>query len=287
MPQEPMMMNVSIRENVLLGREFTDPEIIDTLTKVGLGHKLDQYPDGLYHKIGEGGRLLSGGEKQRLSLARALIAAPRILLLDEASSALDSDTETKILTSLRALADETTHHRHHPPHRHHHHSRQHDRPDARRNPHIAPGQVDVGGSEAGCMTASHHDSSRLGSGHTTGTSSSEPRAMAGALGCRFPGRRAGWSRRGSCDGFAVMATLRISARRPVSPGRAGSSTRGGAVRRGRPRARNATQTRGEGSAPPQRRPTCFRVDVQGQRQATTEPGVSSELLCQHRSVRIR
>ncbi|MFD6358163.1 ATP-binding cassette domain-containing protein [Nocardia tengchongensis] len=107
-PQEPMMMNVSIRENVLLGREFTDSEIVDTLTKVGLGHKLDQYPDGLYHTIGEGGRLLCGGEKQRLSLARALIAAPRILLLDEASSALDSDTEAKILTTLRALADETT-----------------------------------------------------------------------------------------------------------------------------------------------------------------------------------
>ncbi|GAB2441934.1 hypothetical protein GCM10027262_53050 [Nocardia tengchongensis] len=78
------------------------------LTKVGLGHKLDQYPDGLDHTIGEGGRLLSGGEKQRLSLARALIAGPRILFLDEASSALDSDTEAKILTSLRALADETT-----------------------------------------------------------------------------------------------------------------------------------------------------------------------------------
>ncbi|MFE3760115.1 ATP-binding cassette domain-containing protein [Nocardia tengchongensis] len=101
-PQEPMMMNVPIRENVPLGREFTDTEIVDTLTKVGLGHKLDQYPDGLDHTIGEGGCLLSGGEKQRLSLARALIAASRILLLD------DSDTETKILTTLRALADETT-----------------------------------------------------------------------------------------------------------------------------------------------------------------------------------
>ncbi|MFD6356601.1 ATP-binding cassette domain-containing protein [Nocardia tengchongensis] len=107
-PQEPMMMNVSIRENVLLGREFTDREIVDTLTKVGLSHKLDQFPDGLDHTIGEGGRLLSGGEKQRLSIARALIARPRILFLDEASSALDSDTEEKILASLRALAEDTT-----------------------------------------------------------------------------------------------------------------------------------------------------------------------------------
>ncbi|RMI27804.1 ABC transporter ATP-binding protein [Nocardia stercoris] len=107
-PQEPMMMNVSIRENVLLGREFTDTEIVDTLTKVGLRHKLDEFPDGLDHTIGEGGRLLSGGEKQRLSIARALIARPRILFLDEASSALDSDTEDKILASLRALADDTT-----------------------------------------------------------------------------------------------------------------------------------------------------------------------------------
>ncbi|WP_433724460.1 ATP-binding cassette domain-containing protein [Nocardia sp. CA-129566] len=107
-PQEPMMMNLPIRENILLGREFADDEIIDTLSEVGLANKLDQLPDGIDTCIGEGGRLLSGGEKQRLSIARALIAKPSILFLDEASSALDSDTETAILNLLRALAADTT-----------------------------------------------------------------------------------------------------------------------------------------------------------------------------------
>jgi ABC-type multidrug transport system fused ATPase/permease subunit len=107
-PQEPMMMNLSIRENILLGREYSEDAVLDVLDRVGLDSKITNLPDGVGHIIGEGGRLLSAGERQRLSIARALIGQPLILLLDEASSALDGATEAAIITTLRNLAEDMT-----------------------------------------------------------------------------------------------------------------------------------------------------------------------------------
>ncbi|MEP9374694.1 ABC transporter ATP-binding protein [Mesorhizobium sp. KR1-2] len=107
-PQEPMLMNLSIRDNVLFGRDFSDLEVREALEAVQLGGKLASLQDGLDFVIGERGQLLSGGERQRLAIARALIARPQILILDEASSALDEATERGIFANLRAIGAETT-----------------------------------------------------------------------------------------------------------------------------------------------------------------------------------
>jgi ATP-binding cassette, subfamily B, bacterial len=106
--QEPMLMNLSIRDNVLFGRQYRDEEIISVLHTVSMGEKLDELAEGLDSQIGERGQLLSGGERQRLAIARALIGRPKVLILDEASSALDEATERSIYAGLRRTAQETT-----------------------------------------------------------------------------------------------------------------------------------------------------------------------------------
>ncbi|RUT80333.1 ATP-binding cassette domain-containing protein, partial [Mesorhizobium sp. M7A.T.Ca.US.000.02.2.1] len=107
-PQEPMLMNLSIRDNVLFGRSYPDADVAAVLDAVQLTAKLASLPEGLDFVIGERGQLLSGGERQRLAIARALIGKPQILVLDEASSALDEQTERGIFASLRRLAGTAT-----------------------------------------------------------------------------------------------------------------------------------------------------------------------------------
>lgn len=107
-PQEPMLMNLSLRDNVLFGRDFSDADVVAALEAVQLGEKLASLADGLDFVIGERGQRLSGGERQRLAIARALIAKPQILILDEASSALDEATERSIFANLRMIGQDTT-----------------------------------------------------------------------------------------------------------------------------------------------------------------------------------
>lgn len=107
-PQEPMLMNLSLRDNVAFGRDFSDAEVVAALEAAQLGDKLASLPNGLDFVIGERGQRLSGGERQRLAIARALIAKPRLLILDEASSALDEATEQSIFANLRTIAQSTT-----------------------------------------------------------------------------------------------------------------------------------------------------------------------------------
>jgi len=102
-PQEHLLFSRTIRENVAFGRpEVSRKEVEQALEQAELLADLSQFPDGLETLIGEKGVMLSGGQKQRLSIARALLAARDILILDDSLSAVDARTEEQILRSLRA-----------------------------------------------------------------------------------------------------------------------------------------------------------------------------------------
>ncbi|MFC0188668.1 ABC transporter ATP-binding protein [Fictibacillus aquaticus] len=95
--QDVQLRNGSLRENLQIGNDkASDDVLIDALRDSGLGEYFDSLANGLDTPVGERGSLLSGGQKQRLSLARALIKDAPILVLDEASSALDPITETLV-----------------------------------------------------------------------------------------------------------------------------------------------------------------------------------------------
>lgn len=101
-PQESLLFSDSIAGNLRLGRpEASDAELWAALTAAGAAEFVRVLPDGLATAVGERGVTLSGGQRQRLCLARALIAQPQVLVLDDATSAIDASTERAILEGLR------------------------------------------------------------------------------------------------------------------------------------------------------------------------------------------
>lgn len=102
--QEPLFFHGSLRDNVQIGlaERVDDDEIMEALDEVELRPLVDRLADGLATPIGDRGATLSGGEKQRLALARALLRRPDILILDEATSALDAVTEAAVHARLAA-----------------------------------------------------------------------------------------------------------------------------------------------------------------------------------------
>jgi len=106
--EEPTLFSMSARENLTLGRpEATEDDIAEAL-RIAQAEYVYDLPWGLDTRIGEQGMALSGGQRQRLALARAVLAKPRILVLDDTLSALDVHTEALVEKALRAvLADAT------------------------------------------------------------------------------------------------------------------------------------------------------------------------------------
>ena len=108
-PQDTVLFNDTIRYNIAYGRPGASQEEIEHAARLAQVHDfVVALPDGYDTRVGERGLKLSGGEKQRVAIARTILKDPRILILDEATSALDTGTEQDIQTALRAVSRDRT-----------------------------------------------------------------------------------------------------------------------------------------------------------------------------------
>ncbi|MFZ5979862.1 MAG: ABC transporter ATP-binding protein [Candidatus Zixiibacteriota bacterium] len=107
--QDTYMFNTSIRENLrFVNRWATDAELVEAARKANIHEFIESLPEGYETQVGDRGVRLSGGQQQRLSIARAILKNPRILILDEATSSLDSRSESLIQQALEPLMKERT-----------------------------------------------------------------------------------------------------------------------------------------------------------------------------------
>jgi ABC-type transport system involved in Fe-S cluster assembly fused permease/ATPase subunit len=108
-PQEPMLFNDSIINNIRYARlSATDEEVYEACRAAAVHDKIMGFPDGYNSKVGDRGVKLSGGEKQRVAIARAILKQPEIILLDEATSAVDTETEQHIQEGFKNLCNGRT-----------------------------------------------------------------------------------------------------------------------------------------------------------------------------------
>jgi ATP-binding cassette subfamily B protein len=107
-PQEPVLLQGSVIDNIKFFRDFEEQEVIDAARAAYLHEDVAQMADGYLTLVGEGGGALSGGQKQRLAIARALIGSPKLIVLDEPTSAVDGRTEKLIRQTLSDLSGHVT-----------------------------------------------------------------------------------------------------------------------------------------------------------------------------------
>lgn len=102
--QQPQLFSISIKENIKFGNEnATDEEIMEICNLLGIDEFISKLPDGIDTVIGESGYNISSGQKQLISFARALIKNPKLLILDEATSSIDTETEKFIQNKMRDI----------------------------------------------------------------------------------------------------------------------------------------------------------------------------------------
>ncbi len=108
-PQEPVLYSDTVKNNILLGRTGISDTVIDWAIDVSqLADEITAFPNGVDTAVGTRGMMISGGQKQRLALARALVGKPKILILDDCTSALDSATESALWNRLHEVMPELT-----------------------------------------------------------------------------------------------------------------------------------------------------------------------------------
>lgn len=110
-PQQVSLIEGTIYENIALGYNLESvsfTQVAKSLTIAQLDPWIETLPDGILTPIGEGGYKISGGQRQRLGIARAVLTEPRLLVLDEATSALDGETEQSLTLALEAIRGKTT-----------------------------------------------------------------------------------------------------------------------------------------------------------------------------------
>jgi len=103
-PQDGFLFDATIADNVRFGAPgLGDDDVVDAFSALGLGDWLEQLPHGIATEVGERGESLSVGERQRVAIARAYVADPDLLVLDEATSAVDPATEVRLQRALDSL----------------------------------------------------------------------------------------------------------------------------------------------------------------------------------------
>lgn len=108
-PQETFLFSATVRENIAFGRpDATEEEILDAAAVSTINRDLKEFPDGYDTQVGERGITLSGGQKQRIAISRAILMNPRILVFDDALSAVDAETEAAILRAFLARREGRT-----------------------------------------------------------------------------------------------------------------------------------------------------------------------------------
>ncbi len=107
-PQEPVLLQGSVMDNIRFFRDFEDWEVIEAAKSAHLHEDVVRMPAGYETDVGQGGGQLSGGQKQRLAIARALIGSPKLIVLDEPTSAVDGRTERLIRQTLSELRGRVT-----------------------------------------------------------------------------------------------------------------------------------------------------------------------------------